>query len=142
MRLDSGVARIVPQIHILPVTLAHGDFTPWNTFLMGERLYVFDWEYAQPAYPLAYDAVHFILAASPDQRPLDLLGRLEEELATRWYGGDRTVAVQAMLFSLLLHAVFYLGRAIRAGLAEQDWEEAERRARMIDALLVRTEAGR
>lgn len=45
----------------VPLCLAHRDFTPWNTFLTGERLYVFDWEFARSNWiPLA-DAFHFVL---------------------------------------------------------------------------------
>jgi hypothetical protein len=45
----------------IPLCLAHRDFTPWNTFLAGERLYVFDWEFARSSWiPLA-DAFHFVL---------------------------------------------------------------------------------
>ena len=45
----------------IPLCLAHRDFTPWNTFLAGGRLYVFDWEFARTGWiPLA-DAFHFVL---------------------------------------------------------------------------------
>lgn len=44
-----------------PRSLSHGDFTPWNTFFVDGKLYVFDWEYASYDYPRAYDFFHFFL---------------------------------------------------------------------------------
>lgn len=37
----------------------HADFTPWNMFLEGGELFVFDWEYAQMTYPPYLDYFHF-----------------------------------------------------------------------------------
>lgn len=42
-------------------TLSHGDFTPWNMFLKEDKLAVYDWELAHDAYPLGFDAIHFII---------------------------------------------------------------------------------
>ncbi|MGM9693163.1 MAG: phosphotransferase [Alloprevotella sp.] len=43
----------------IDASACHGDFTPWNTFLAGNRLYAFDWEYAGRTYPLNLDRYHF-----------------------------------------------------------------------------------
>ncbi len=44
----------------VPVARAHGDFTPWNTFLGNDaRLYAYDWELSEPLMPLLFDAFHF-----------------------------------------------------------------------------------
>ena len=37
----------------------HGDFTPWNMFVEGGVLFVFDWEYAGRTYPMGLDRYHF-----------------------------------------------------------------------------------
>ncbi len=37
----------------------HGDFTPWNTYIEGNKLFVFDWEYAEDAYLPMLDLLHF-----------------------------------------------------------------------------------
>ena len=37
----------------------HGDFTPWNMFVEGGELFVFDWEYAGIMYPKGLDRYHF-----------------------------------------------------------------------------------
>ncbi len=45
----------------IPLCLAHRDFTPWNTFLAEDRLYVFDWEFARTDWVPFGDAFHFVL---------------------------------------------------------------------------------
>ena len=40
-------------------SVCHADFTPWNMFVEGGRLFVFDWEYAQLTYPPMLDKYHF-----------------------------------------------------------------------------------
>lgn len=42
-------------------SLAHGDFTPWNLILDGERLRAFDWEYARYDAPALHDLFHFLI---------------------------------------------------------------------------------
>ena len=37
----------------------HGDFTPWNSFIVNDRLFVFDFEYSQKSYPIFLDFFHF-----------------------------------------------------------------------------------
>lgn len=44
------------------VTLAHGDFAPWNTRVgRSGSLFVFDWEFAVPRMTPGYDMLHFHL---------------------------------------------------------------------------------
>lgn len=43
------------------VSTAHGDFTPWNTYLKHDQLAIYDWELAQKNIPVAYDVFHFII---------------------------------------------------------------------------------
>ena len=43
----------------VPFHMAHGDFAPWNAFLVGGRLYLYDWEYATEESPAGYDLFHF-----------------------------------------------------------------------------------
>lgn len=45
----------------IPFGICHRDFTPWNTFFHNDRLYVFDWEYAEKDYPPLLDIYHFII---------------------------------------------------------------------------------
>lgn len=39
----------------------HGDFTSWNMLLLKEKLYVFDWEYAEEYSPPGWDLFHFFV---------------------------------------------------------------------------------
>ncbi len=41
--------------------MGHGDFTPWNMYVKGEKLAIYDWELSHAALPVGYDAFHFIL---------------------------------------------------------------------------------
>ena len=39
----------------------HGDFTPWNMYLEGGNLQVFDFEFARQTFPARIDLLHFVL---------------------------------------------------------------------------------
>jgi hypothetical protein len=52
--LDAGLGSIV-----LPLSLAHRDFAPWNTRLGPRGLFVFDWETAADGTTPLYDVFHF-----------------------------------------------------------------------------------
>lgn len=43
----------------VPYSMAHRDFTPWNTYVEQRRVYAFDWEYAQSGYIPLIDFFHF-----------------------------------------------------------------------------------
>ena len=43
----------------ISVAIAHGDFTPWNSYTSKDKVYVYDWELATEL-PLLYDAFHYI----------------------------------------------------------------------------------
>lgn len=45
----------------LPACMLHGDFAPWNVRLRADRLFVFDWEYAQTHGNPLQDYLHFHL---------------------------------------------------------------------------------
>ncbi|MGI9533994.1 MAG: hypothetical protein ACR2NW_03515 [Thermodesulfobacteriota bacterium] len=45
----------------LPFHMSHGDFAPWNTYLIGEKLFVFDWEYSEKQALPGNDLFHFVL---------------------------------------------------------------------------------
>ena len=53
--LDQLIGRVA-----IPLTLAHGDFTPWNSRVAPDgSLYVFDWEQAREDCTTSFDAFHF-----------------------------------------------------------------------------------
>lgn len=47
----------------IPVAIAHGDFTPWNSYITKDKVHVYDWELAAE-FPLLYDAFHYIFQSS------------------------------------------------------------------------------
>ncbi|MEH6587340.1 MAG: phosphotransferase [Halioglobus sp.] len=129
-----------PKAEAIPVCLSHGDFTPWNTFLQDGQLYVFDWEYADAAWPVGFDLVHFHLAITPPTKQLSSLPALTQALAAAHFDGDRVQATRALLMSLACHAVFYLGRLEEAQSPLAAWASRLERAAMIDRLLAEQEA--
>ena len=60
----------------------HGDFTPWNMFVEGGELFVFDWEYAGRWYPMGLDRYHFWMQTAVFEKHWGV-----EEL-TRYIGSD------------------------------------------------------
>jgi hypothetical protein len=44
----------------IPVSVSHGDFTPWNMYCDENRLYVYDWELSSNGIPMLFDLFHFI----------------------------------------------------------------------------------
>jgi len=48
----------------IEVSFAHCDFTPWNMYLSGDKLYVYDWELASHDTPLLFDFFHYIFQES------------------------------------------------------------------------------
>lgn len=140
-RMRKGIATVRPHICKLTLTFAHGDFTPWNTFIQDDRLYVFDWEYAQSEYPMGYDYVHFRLMTVRLEKQPNIIPLLIVELKNLFYDGDEALGRQALLYSLLLHAAFYLNRLWESGGVLNDWPEGIWRSVMIDHLIEVVDGG-
>ena len=68
--LSSGIEQRFGDV---PIALGawHGDWTPWNTALAGDRLLVWDWERFASPVPVGFDAVHWELQT-------DLVNRLAD----------------------------------------------------------------
>jgi hypothetical protein len=140
-RIASVTAHLRPVQDEIPVYLAHGDFTPWNTFLQDGRLYVFDWEYAEPSWPVGYDFVHFMLATIPPGQQPQKLRRVLDNLASAHFDHNQGAARRALLLSLVCHSMFYLGRLAEVQGAMTDWDDGPVRAALIDGLLNETGLG-
>lgn len=70
----------LPRRREIPVSLAHGDFAPWNVFVAPDGLRLYDWELACPDAPALYDAYHFVCQSGVlvgRARPAAVLRRLE-----------------------------------------------------------------
>jgi hypothetical protein len=134
-RLLSGLRVSAPFVETLPVALAHGDFTPWNSVMLKQGLYVFDWEYASENWPLGYDLVHYVLATSNLKAADQTVSALNQRVAATFLSGDVGAARICVLLSLLLHAAFYLRRQLEYSGGVDGWNDGDRRARLIDACL-------
>lgn len=134
-RISRSLDALHPVKTDIQLCFVHGDFTPWNSFTCGDRLYVFDWEYANPAWPVGFDFVHFMLSTIPPNRQLQQLPRVLEELASAQFARHKESAHRALLLSLVCHAVFYLGRLAEVQGALTDWRDGPVRATLIDRML-------
>lgn len=45
---------------VIPASLSHGDFTPWNIFVQKNKLGIIDWELSRDTAPCLTDAFHFL----------------------------------------------------------------------------------
>ena len=60
--LIGGLKKLYSSISLeehIPVSVSHGDFTPWNMYCDDQRLYVYDWEMARNGIPMLFDLFHF-----------------------------------------------------------------------------------
>jgi hypothetical protein len=97
----------------LPSGAWHGDWTPWNTAFVADRVLIWDWERYDPAVPLGFDALHhFVQAAvagAGARRPehaTSLLAAAPELLAP--FGVDAAAARRAAVLYLVEIAARYL----------------------------------
>ena len=60
IRKLSFLAGSIDESIVLPTSLYHGDFTPWNMFVSNKGLQVYDWELSEPNQPMLWDGFHFI----------------------------------------------------------------------------------
>lgn len=134
-RITLALSALGPIATGLPLCFVHGDFTPWNCFVQGNQIYVFDWEYAHPAWPVGFDLAHFMLATIPPDKQLMKLPRLLADLAEIQFDNDLVGARHALLLSFVCHALFYLGRLTEVQGDLTDWTDGPVRAGMIDWLL-------
>ena len=139
---DTWVCRITRALSVLhpdegkiPLCLVHGDFTPWNSFVKNDRLYVFDWEYSNLAWPVGFDLVHFLLATTPREKQLKDLPRILKSLASAHFDYKEGAARRALILSLVCHAVFHLSRLVEAQSVLKGWCDGAMRASLIDLLL-------
>lgn len=139
-RMLSGAAIVSRFALSLPVSMAHGDFTPWNCIMLESRLYVFDWEYAAEDLPLGYDLVHYLLAIRHDDDPVAVISRLNQQVAALFSDLDLESVRTCILASLLFHAAFYLQRQLDYAGNTDGWTDGDRRGRLVDSCLRQWEA--
>lgn len=65
-RIIQLLNQLVKQLdtsELVSLSIAHGDLTPWNSYLTEKAVHVYDWELAERL-PLFYDAFHYIFQSS------------------------------------------------------------------------------
>lgn len=121
----------------VPVCLEHGDFTPWNTYRVGDSLYVFDWEYADSKAAAGGDAIHFI-HNQPHLWRADASARIAASQAElgRLFPDFSAPSVHAMH---LVYALTQTLRVIEKTAAQPGtmsaWDGADAQAALIDQLV-------
>ena len=69
----------------------HGDFTPWNTYIEGGQLNVFDWEYAETDYLPMLDIFHFFMQVCIFEKHMSSQRIIREFMRLRKNGLDNWV---------------------------------------------------
>jgi thiamine kinase-like enzyme len=137
-RLEKAIELIAIQKEGLgqPV-MAHGDFTPWNTFVVDDKLYVFDWEYANKKCTAAYDMIHFQLSLSALQKQAisTQITQVSDSLC-RVLQITPEAAAAHLLAYLCKHAMQYSEREPSELIIVENWDRQAITAKLIDSLLV------
>ncbi|HXS04263.1 MAG TPA: hypothetical protein VN731_07290 [Rhodanobacter sp.] len=118
--------------------LAHGDFTPVNSFRQRGRLYVFDWEYAGDAYPADYDLICYLdaVARLGGIRPASLATTLGHRLVHE-LGRSPAEANRRLIAFYCVHALRDAGRQPHGAGMMSNWAGENETALALDALLSR-----
>lgn len=89
----------------------HGDLTPWNCYIEGGRLYLFDLEYSSMTFPPYLDMIHFLLQIDILVRHLDagqIIEHLKEGILEREMGeGSKEAVIAYLLFILFFYMDFF-----------------------------------
>jgi Phosphotransferase enzyme family len=123
-----------------PPVLTHGDFTPWNTFFVEDKLYVFDWEYASQDYPAGCDLLHFLMS-NPDIKRLNATGHITtvlQKLAQLQFAGAEDSSRCLLVTYLCGHALHYASRVPGETDLIKSWDCMEQAADLLDAALTGT----
>jgi hypothetical protein len=97
---------------LVPKTIMHGDFAPWNVLVGRNRLTVFDWECAEMEGVPAFDAFHyalqygFLVKRWSTQKAFKKLERLFRSADFYRYV-NRTLLIPKQLYSLLRLYLLY-----------------------------------
>ena len=137
LRFRTGLSLLNANADMVQVCFAHGDFTPWNSFEVDRRLYVFDWEYASELHPVGYDHLHFLLAVRRGRSVAETIAWTENEISGAWFDYGLTLARLSILASLLHHAAFYMQRSMMNDDDVLAFSDCQYRGELIDCMLER-----
>lgn len=140
-RLDDALKALEALTNLsVPTSLSHGDFTPWNTFLSNDRLYVFDWEYAENRRPLSNDIIHFILNETKirSQTTSEKLEAAMACLTQHWTDIQKEAVPALLLIYLLTQTLRQIERLPSANQRISTWDGAQETRALIDAAILYT----
>jgi len=125
---------------LVPFGWRHGDFAPWNTWLVDGRLFAFDWEYAQKGSPPARDFFHFLVQTGVllyRWKPKHILQNILKEPYIRRHLSQMGFDTEWIILFLVIHLLDVLSWELM-----RSWHKADiREQRMREAwgrLLVTT----
>jgi hypothetical protein len=121
----------------LPLSFAHGDFTPWNTFI-GQTLYVFDWEYAG-LQAVGHDLLHFISSTQVEKSAALLLDEMVHVLQANHTRLGPLGALHSSAAYLTAHTLLYARREVDKTSSALSWDGQERIGSLLDETLRRLE---
>lgn len=133
-QLQSGIniCQSILKDKVIPFGLAHRDFVPWNTYFVKNRIFVFDWEYADEQCIPFWDIIHFTFFP-----PMLKMNNNVKQFLKYWhdyelrqfiYDYSHNISVDVNLFPVffLLYLInivcFYLHIFIHDGLQNQQRE--------------------
>lgn len=137
-RLEATTARLATYKELALATgLSHGDFTPWNTFIVQGRLYAFDWEYAAGATPFSNDILHFLLnqPENLDLSPEQKVAACFAALTSSQEGALENNSPVCLMIYLLTQTLRQIERLPGNQCQVSNWDGAADQAAMFDLLL-------
>lgn len=119
--------------------LIHGDFTPWNSFFVNDRLYVFDWEYASGGYPVGHDLIHYTLSLPVVSRQTvsETIKQLEKVLRETIFSSESATSDDLLLSYLCAQSIRNIFREPLVDGIVVPWDGEQNFAVFIDEILNR-----
>ena len=102
----------------VPMAIANGDLTPWNSYLTDKAVHIYDWELAERL-PLLYDAFHYIFQSSVLVKKLPFIAIERQIIALEKVSiVEKMIKIfdidynQAYQFYLLRNTAYYLRKYV------------------------------
>lgn len=117
--LEEGIRIIREELgnQPMPFHWCHGDFVPWNAYCADRKIFLFDWEYANPEAPGGYDLFHFLVQTlwllqkkTPGTILQIVMRTMTEPLAQSYWnylGIEENILLPLFLLYLLDRLAFY-----------------------------------
>ncbi|MCC8189158.1 MAG: phosphotransferase, partial [Planctomycetes bacterium] len=129
-RIAAYAAPVIATLMAAAITLVHGDFSPKNIMVDGQRVYLLDFEvahYGHPAFDLAFFANHFLLKSVKNRRwNFAYLGMLRHLLDRYFDAMDFMDGTDLEATFVRLLALLFLARVDGKSPVEYITEEADK----------------